>query len=63
VAYLDGDEYKTFFDENGYERIKKTLEDMIVKNSGAIFMNIISGMMQRGIEQMKYQIQSQTGGY
>ena len=63
VSYLDGDEYKTFFDENGYERIKKTLEDMIVKNSGAIFMNIISGMMQRGIEQMKCQIQSQTGGY
>jgi hypothetical protein len=63
VAYLDSDEYKTFFDENGNERIKKTLEDMIIRNSGTIFVNIISGMMQRGIEQMKYEIKSQNGGY
>ena len=63
VAYLDSDDYKTFFDEHGNERIKKTLEDMIVRNAGAIFVNIISGMMQRGIEQMKCQIESYNRGY
>jgi hypothetical protein len=63
VAYLDSEEYKTFFDENGHEHIRKTLEDMLVKNADTIFVNIIAGMMQRGIEQMKYNIQNQGGGY
>lgn len=62
VAYLGSDEYKTFFDENGHEHIKKTLEDILVRNADTIFVNIISGMMQRGVEQMKYNIQS-NGGY
>lgn len=63
VLYLDSEEYKTFFDENGHERIKKQLEEILVKNADTIFVNIIAGMMQRGIEQMKYNIQSQGGGY
>ena len=36
---------------------------MLVRNAGAIFVNIISGMMQRGIEQMKCQIESYNRGY
>ena len=58
VAYLDSDEYKTFFDANGHERIKKTLEEILVRNADNIFVNIIAGMMQRGIEQMKNNIQN-----
>ena len=62
-AFLDSEEYKTFFDENGHERIKQTLEDILVKNADTIFVNIIAGMMQRGIEQMRYNIQSQGVNY
>lgn len=62
-AFLDGDDYKTFFDEHGNEKVKKTLEDMLVKNAGSIFVNIISGMMQRGIEQMKYNISNNGSNY
>lgn len=63
TGYLDSDEYKTFFDENGHEHIKKTLEDILIKNADTIFVNIISGMMQRGIEQMRHNISSQNIGY
>lgn len=58
AAYLDGDEYKTFFDENGRERIKKTLEDILIRNADTIFVNIIAGMMQRSVEQMRFNIQN-----
>lgn len=57
AAYLDSDEYKTFFDENGREHIKKTLEDILVRNADTIFVNIIAGMMQSSVEQMKYNLQ------
>lgn len=58
AAYLDSEEYGTFFDENGRERIKKTLEDILVRNADTIFVNIIAGMMQRSVEQMKYNLQN-----
>jgi len=46
----------------GLPNISKALEEILIKNSGIIFQNMIAGMMQSGFDSMKANIMSSLQG-
>ena len=63
VNYLNGNEYAAFRDNYGIVKISETIEKVIVENSGAIFKSVIGEFIQRGFENLRYQISQQGGNY
>lgn len=55
-AYLETEEYQSLWTSYGLPNISKALEEILIKNSGTIFQNMIAGMMQSGFEFMKSNI-------
>lgn len=64
-AYLETEEYQGFWSGYGLPNISKALEEILIKNSGIIFQNMIASMMQSGFDFMKSNIMStlQGNGY
>lgn len=58
-AYLRGEEYQGLWTEHGLPQASKFVEEVLVKNAGNIFHNIIAGMMQFGFERMRYDLMTQ----
>lgn len=61
-AYLESEEYKGLWEGYGLPNISKALEEILIKNSGVIFQNMIAGMMQQGFEFMRSNILSSLQG-
>ena len=64
-AYLETEEYQGLWSGYGLPNISKALEEILIKNSGIIFQNMIASMMQSGFDFMKSNIMStlQGNGY
>ena len=61
-AYMESEEYQGIWTSCGLPEVSKTIEEIIVKNSGIIFQNIIAGMMQSGFDFMKNNIMNSLQG-
>ena len=61
-AYLESEEYQGLWTSYGLPNISKALEEILIKNSGIIFQNMIAGMMQSGFDSMKANIMSSLQG-
>lgn len=61
-AYLETEEYQGLWNDYGLPNISKTLEEILIKNSGIIFQNMIAGMMQSGFDFMKNNIMNSLQG-
>ena len=61
-TYLDSEEYKGLWTGYGLPEISKTLEEILIKNSGIIFQNMIAGMLQSGFNFMRDNILSSLQG-
>ncbi len=63
VNYLNGEGYMAYRDNYGIVEISEIIEKVIVENSGAIFKSVIGEFIQRGFENLRYNISQQGGGY
>ena len=61
-AYLETEEYQGLWSGYGLPNISKALEEILIKNSGIIFQNMIAGMMQSGFDFMKNNIMNSLQG-
>lgn len=61
-AYLESEEYQGLWTGYGLPEISKTLEEILIKNSGIIFQNMIAGMLQSGFNFMRENILSSLQG-
>lgn len=61
-AYLETEEYRGLWICYGLPNISKALEEILIKNSGIIFQNMIAGMMQSGFDFMKNNIMKSLQG-
>ena len=61
-AYLETEEYQGLWSGYGLPNISKALEEILIKNSGIIFQNMIASMMQSGFDFMKNNIMSSPQG-
>lgn len=61
-AYLASEEYQGLWQEYGLPNISKALEEILIKNSGIIFQNMIAGMIQSGFDFMRNNIMSSLQG-
>lgn len=61
--YLNSDQYNAVRDQYGFVQISKAIEEIMVKNSGAIFRSVMAGFMQQGFEAMRAQIPHQPSKY
>ena len=61
-AYLETEEYQDLWGGYGLPNISKALEEILIKNSGIIFQNMIASMMQSGFEFMKANIMNSLQG-
>ena len=61
-AYLESEEYQGLWSGYGLPNISKALEEILIKNSGIIFQNMIASMMQSGFDFMKNNIMSSPQG-
>ena len=61
-AYLETEEYQGLWDGYGLPNISKALEEILIKNSGIIFQNMIAGMIQSGFNFMKANIMNSLQG-
>lgn len=62
LKYLNSDKYQAFFDSEGMTKVSEAIEDIVVKNSGTIFQNIIAQFIQAGFNEMRRQISYQQQG-
>lgn len=62
VKYLNSDKYQALFDSEGMTKVSEAIEDIVVKNSGTIFQNIIGQFVQAGFNEMRRQISYQQQG-
>ena len=58
-AYLETEEYQGLWSGYGLPNISKALEEILIKNSGIIFQNMIAGMMQQAFISMRESIRTQ----
>lgn len=54
--YLTSDDYQIFWNEHGTPVVSKAIQEIIVKNSGAILRNVLEELMQRGFENLRASI-------
>ena len=54
--YLNSDQYNAVRDLYGFVQISKAIEEIMVKNSGAIFRSVMADFMQQGFEAMRSQV-------
>ena len=61
-AYLETEEYQGLWSGYGLPNISKALEEILIKNSGLIFQNMIASMMQSGFNFMRDNIMNSLQG-
>lgn len=58
--FLHSEEYQMTYDKYGKPVIAKAIEDILIKNSDTIFYNMVSSLMQKHFDEMRYKIMSET---
>lgn len=61
-VYLESEEYRGLWQGYGLPNISKALEEILIKNSGIIFQNMIAGMIQSGFDCMRNNIMESLRG-
>lgn len=54
AEYIRGDEFQTMWNSEGKPVVSKFVEDVLVKNADILLKNMLSGMVQSVVDQIRY---------
>lgn len=57
--YIRGEDFQTVWNSEGKPEVSRFVEDVLVRNSDIILKNMVGGMIQSVVDQIRYQVPNQ----